>query len=216
MPWQARRTERGAILRDPLLHLHQACLPDGPAPGPNPGGSPLREADLHALFARARHHRIGQFAHRTFLATELVENGPHVLPPHELMRMRQVLGQRQPGMDAGARLLRIAQIPQDMATVEQAGQFWMRNVREALAQRRVTVRQRLLQVVTCCGESAERQQREAHRHVGFQEEGRVLVRPGQGQEALCQRLGRLALPARLIKVPQPRSVAASCGASRTC
>ena len=204
IPRQAYCHATGAILRDALLHLAQprrllVVLHQRPTLEDHT----LSQAELHALCQSARYHCMGEFAHGTCLTTELGENGPQVLSPYEVMGMRQMLGHRQPRMDAGTRLLRIPQIPQDMTTVKQAGQCGMRDIREALVQCRVTVRQRLLQVVTCCGERAERQQREAHRHVGFQEEGRVLVRLGQGEEALCQRLGRLALAARLIKVPQP-------------
>src|SRR5205823_2667630 len=104
-------------------------------------------------------------------------------------------------VDASPRLIWIAQSPQDMAAVEQAGQFWMRDIREALTQRRIAVGQRPLQMVVRCGESAERKQREAHGHMGLHAEGRVLVRLGQGEEPLGQNMRSLVLPTRLIKMP---------------
>src|SRR5207249_1055821 len=101
-----------------LVILHQC-----PTLEEHTGGA----ANLQALVDSASHDRIGEFAHRPSLTIALIERGSQVLSPHELMRMRKLLGHRQTCVDASPRLIWIAQIPQDMAAVEQAGQFWMRD-----------------------------------------------------------------------------------------
>src|SRR5215831_9382842 len=133
-----------------------------------------------------------------------MQEGRPVEPPHQGIRVLQVLGQRQRLITALQGLIRIAQYPQGPPGIVQTHCSRVKipvAKRQGMVLLRVVEAYALLEMGVRLVQLAEKELTYSQGEVGLQEERRVVETLGQAETLLCQLPRRLMLGSSQIKQP---------------